>query len=251
MDNIVTTLHQYIEFVNEEKNREESIGNKSDFLFRGQNKDWKLIPKLVRLNLKGELKSIEKLMFDEFKRTSIPLSQIQPKDDWDVIALAQHHGLPTRLLDWTYSAIVALWFAVNETAPDKKDGMNSYGVVWLLKTKPEDFHIADESPFSNENTRIFRPNVISQRISAQSGVFTVHKFVSNQPTVKHDVVQFDTHKGFKKSLIKIQIPHEKFADLRDKLNLAGINASTVFPDVDGLCRHLEWRYSSYPDETKS
>jgi hypothetical protein len=250
MNNTITTLHQYIEFINEEKNKEENLGNNSDFLFRGQNKDWDLIPKLVRLKLKGELKTIEKLMFNEFKRTSIPLSQLQPKSDWDVIALAQHHGLPTRLLDWTYSAIVALWFAVNETAPNKEGGIENYGVVWLLKTKPKNFDIDEESPFSNKNTRIFRPNIISQRISAQSGVFTVHKFISNNPSLKHDVVQFNTHKGFKDRLIKIKIPHEKFPDLRVKLNLAGINASTVFPDIDGLCKHLEWRYSFYADETE-
>ncbi len=246
MTNTITTLHQYIEFISEEKDKEERTQNKSDFLFRGQNKDWDLIPKLVRLNLKGELKNIEKLILEEFERSSIPLAQLQPKNEWDLIALAQHHGLPTRLLDWTYSAIVALWFAVNETAPEEES--KSFGVVWLFKTKVEDFEINDESPLSNKNTRIFRPNTISQRISAQRGVFTVHKFMNNKPGLKHDVVQFNTHKAFKDRLIKLEIPHENFSDLRAKLNVAGINASTVFPDIDGLCRHLEWSHSFYPDE---
>ena len=247
----ITTLHQFIEFITDEKNKEEDLGNMSDFLFRGQNKDWDLIPKLVRLKLEGELKNIEALMIEEFKRTSVPLSSLEPKNDWDLIALAQHHGLPTRLLDWTYSAIVSLWFAVNETSPNPdKSSKENYGVVWLLKTQPDDFNIKvnDESPFSNENTKIFRPNIISQRISAQNGVFTVHKFIENTPIIKHDVVQFNTHRGFKDRLIKIKIPHDSFPDLRDKLNIAGINASTVFPDIDGLCKHLEWRYSFYADE---
>ena len=55
MSNEISTLHGYIEYINEEKDKEEKIGNGSDFIFRGQNQDWELIPKLVRLNLRGEL----------------------------------------------------------------------------------------------------------------------------------------------------------------------------------------------------
>jgi len=249
MDIEVSTLQKYIEFINEEKDKEENSGNSSDFLFRGQEKDWDLIPKIVRLNLKGELKKIESLILEEFERTSMPLSEYQPKDKWELLALAQHHGLPTRLLDWTYSAFVALWFAVNKTAPDSEEGKD-YGVVWLLKTQPSDFKSTNDLPFSNKDTKIFRPNVISRRISAQSGVFTVHKFIDNNPSLKHDVVRFDTHRGFKNRLLKIKIPHKYFPDLRSKLNIAGINSSTIFPDIDGLCRHLEWRYSYYEDEKK-
>lgn len=249
MDVEISTLHSYLEFITKEKDKEESLVNHSDFLFRGQEQDWDLVPKIVRLNLKGELKSIESLILDEFERTSMPLSEYPPKGEWDLLALAQHHGLPTRLLDWTYSAFVALWFAVNKPAPAKEvDGEEDYGVVWLLKTKPSDFKSKNDLPFSNKDTKIFRPNIISRRISAQSGVFTVHKFVQDKPNLKHDVVRFDTHKGFKDRLIKIKIPHNCFPDLRSKLNIVGINSATVFPDIDGLCSHLEWRYSHYSDE---
>jgi len=247
MEKVVSTLHKYIEFINKEKDKEEKSGNSSDFLFRGQEQDWDLIPKIIRLKLKGKLKDIESQIHEEFKRTSMPLSEFPPKDDWEVLALAQHHGLPTRLLDWTYSAFIALWFVVNKTTPEVKDE-RKYGVVWLLKTKPSDFKISTDLPFANKDTKIFRPNIISRRISAQSGVFTVHKFIENNPSLKHDVVRFDAHSGFKGRLIKIKIPHKCFPDLRSKLNIAGINSSTVFPDIDGLCKHLEWRYSHYQDE---
>ena len=250
MDTEIATLHKYMEFINDEKDKEVSAGNSSDFILRGQEQDWDLIPKIVRLNLKGELKNIENLILEEFERPSMPLSEYPPKDKWELLALAQHHGLPTRLLDWTYSAFVALWFAVNKTAPTVEKGKD-YGVVWLLKTQPKDFKSKNDSPFSNNDTKIFRPNVISRRISAQSGVFTVHKYIDNNPTLEHDVVRFDAHRGFKDRLIKIKIPHAYFPDLRNKLNIAGINASTVFPDIDGLCKHLEWRYSHYEDETNA
>jgi hypothetical protein len=246
----ISTLHGYIEYINEEKDKEEKIGNGSDFIFRGQKQNWDLKPKLVRLNLRGELKKIEDLILAEFERTSMPLSEFQPKDKWELIALAQHHGLPTRLLDWTYSAFVALWFAVKDTAP-KVEKDQEYGVVWILKTKPSDFKNKNDLPFTNNDTKIFRPNVISRRISAQSGAFTVHEFIKNNPTPEDAVVMLDTHSDFKDRLIKIKIPHKNFPDLRNKLNIAGINSSTVFPDIDGLCKHLEWCFTHDSDENNA
>jgi len=242
----ISTLHDYIEFINNLKDEEEKLGNSSDFLFRGQEQDWELVPKIARLKLRGEAQNIETLILDEFERTSMPLSEFPTKNKWDVIALAQHHGLPTRLLDWTFSSFIALWFAVNKAVTDDKE--NGYGVVWLLKSHKDDFKISDDLPTSNNDTKIFRPNVIARRISAQSGIFTVHKFIENNPSIKHGVVQFNTHRGFRDRMVKIKIPHSCFPDIRSKLNIAGVNASTVFPDIDGLCKHLEWRYSFYSDE---
>ena len=99
----ISSLHHLIQEIDEIKRKEEEKGNSADFLFRGQQQDWDLLPKLSRLRLKGQIIKIEKIILEEFRRTSLPLSDITPKDDWDLVALAQHHGLPTRLLDWSYS----------------------------------------------------------------------------------------------------------------------------------------------------
>jgi type I restriction enzyme M protein len=50
-------------------------------------------------------------MLEKFKREAIPYLTIKPNDDWDWLALAQHHGLPTRLLDWTQNPLVAVGIA--------------------------------------------------------------------------------------------------------------------------------------------
>ncbi len=118
-----------------------------------------------------------------------------------------------------------------------------------MKTKPSYFRTSEDSLFENSNTKIFRPNVISRRISAQSGVFTAHKIIID----KHDennnkFVKFDTHREFKNNLIKILIPFNLFSTLRCRLNLVGINSATIYPDIDGLCSHLQWRFSYYDDE---
>lgn len=246
-EHTVNSIQEFVDFVDQAKEQSESKLRHEDFIFRGQRRDLELRPKLARLNLNGEIRNIEKLIFDEFKRTCLPLSEYEAKNDWDFLALAQHHGLPTRLLDWTYSALVALWFAVKDPPHTENDTIED-GVVWIFKTTTEDFHNDTDhtSPLENGPTKIFRSKIVSKRISAQSGLFTVHKI--NARTRHGRIVNFERHAQFSEKLIKILIPHSSFVKIRKRLNILGINSSTVFPDLDGLCSHLTWRYSKLEDE---
>jgi len=240
----IDSVQQYVDLIDKEKESAENAGNDADFIFRGQRRDLPLLPKLARLDLRGEIKNIENLIIDEFRRASMPLSEFQPKDDWDILSLAQHHGLPTRLLDWTYSALAALWFTVKDP-PYKNGKISENGVVWVLISDVEDFRtdIEQYGPLSNKITKIFRPKVISRRISAQAAAFTVHKINDGGRVVK-----FERHAKFKKKLLKIIVPPEHFPRIRHRLNMLGVNSATMFPDIDGLCNHLKWRYSYLDDE---
>ena len=240
----ITSIQNFVALIDDEKNKAEKSGNDADLLFRGQPEDWPLLPKLARLKLRGELDNIEQLIIEEFERTSLPLSEFQPSDDWDLLALAQHHGLPTRLLDWTYSALVAVWFAVKDVPSDGND----YGIVWVLIPEVDDFRADTEryGPLSNKITKIFRPKIISRRISAQSGVFTVHKINDGGRVIK-----FETNRNFSKKLLKVKIPVKHHPSIRQRLNMLGVNSASVFPDIDGLCAHLQWRYTYLKDETRS
>ncbi|MBL0559469.1 FRG domain-containing protein [Aeromonas hydrophila] len=240
----IATLSQYIEKVEAIKAESEKNKNKAELLFRGQRQDHTLLPKLARLNLNGDIENVEKLMLDEFRRACLPLVEYHPENNWDLLALAQHHGLPTRLLDWTYSALVALWFAVQ-----KEPNNEEHGVVWVLNADHSDFRDTEEfdDPPSNEITKIFRSRVISRRISAQAGAFTVHR-INKGGNRRNKIVKFETHIQFKKKLTKLVIPAEYFAPIRKSLMMMGVNHSTVFPDIDGLCQHLERRFSKLNDE---
>ena len=229
--------------------------DRSDLLFRGQSADWPLLPKLARLKTNEDMLDVERAMLNEFARRSRPFTKSGLYDRWDRLALAQHHGLPTRLLDWTYSATAALWFAVSGKREKDKDGQWRDGVVWILrpavadflkfrtkksKLKPakSPFEVADR-PSKVVRTRIFLPKVVSERISAQSGVFTVH--ANLQDIAPPYFVPLEEHKCFAKRLVKIPIRVEDFGRLRKQLHACGINASTMYPDLAGLCQHLEWR----------
>jgi len=238
--NEVKTLSGFITRIETLKYDSNLTGNNSELLFRGQSQDRELLPKLARLRLNGKIKKVEKLMLDEFKRASLPLAEFEPKDNWDWLALAQHHGLPTRLLDWTYSALIALWFAVQN--PPKN---NAYGVVWVLKPEVSDFRNTEkfDDPLQNKTTKIFRSRVVSKRISAQAGVFTAHRINSDG-----ELIQLENNAKFKNKLTKLTIPSECFVSIRESLKMMGVNHSTVFPDIDGLCQHLERRFSKLSDE---
>lgn len=125
--------------------------------------------------------------------------------------------------------------------PPKKDENKKEldGVVWVFKTSVKDFinFPTNETPFTKGITRIFRPRAVSQRILAQTGVFTCHK-----RTNEGHFVPFQRHPLYKDRLVKIEIPASSFSDIRDQLNACGVNNVSLFPDLDGLTNHLVYRY---------
>jgi hypothetical protein len=102
--------------------------NKPDtVLFRGQSEDWPLVPKIGRIVTSEPVLEAERAMLESFKLRSLPFLSRVPDSEWQWLAVAQHHGLPTRLLDWTEYPLVALWFAVAKPATGA-----GHGVVWTF-----------------------------------------------------------------------------------------------------------------------
>ena len=234
----IRNVEEYLQIIKKNKTRNTEAGNHEDFLFRGQKDDFPLIPKIARLKPKDDLFTTEQSLLQEFKRTNPLLLESQrPLDDWDYLTIGQHFGLPTRLLDWSNNALTALWFAIwgndqeNENAAD--------AVVWMLMADSEDFDIDIEKihPFDIGETKIFRPRIIKQRINNQSGVFCIQ----SSEEIKEKVALNEAD-SFTKKLLKIKIPADKFQDIRTDLNTLGVNAFTIFPELEGLCAHLQWRY---------
>lgn len=206
---------------------------KYDFiLYRWQDCDKPLLPRIAR---DAKLVKHEKRLFEEFQRKSHSFLNIKEKNEWEKLAIAQHHGIPTRLLDWTENPLIALWFACQNEEKNKEN----YGVVWIILAKEENtvYYTDWTSPFSLAwgEIKIYKPHQILSRITNQSGWFTVHTKSEGK-----DFVALENYPWYGASMNKIKIHKKLFKDFKIKLSKLGVNESTIFPDLDWMCRHITW-----------
>jgi len=196
-------------------------------VYRGiESVDYKLVPKIGRLkHFTGRPmnKNDEYVILSNFKQQSRPHLKNILDNDWDWLALGQHHGLPTRLLDWSKNPLIACWFAVEKET-------NKDSVIYSFKSNDWlDFEKV-KNPFEIDRVYRFMPNHIVSRITSQSGLFTVHP----DPTVSFD----------DKNIDRIIIKNNHCRKIKKELFKLGVNASTVFPDLDGLTKTISWIISN-------
>ncbi len=227
---------------------------RSSYVYRGlENKKYQLTTTLNRL---GE-SHLEKHLLRNFRK----YSQIEDEGKssvWNWLALAQHHGLPTRLLDWTYSPLVALHFATSNFLNFEKDGaIWAVNYVDSMKYLPDQLAVIIEaegshiftaemldravqslpglSELKQEDFPVFlEPPSIDQRIVNQYAVFSM---MSNP-----DLKLMDWLKNTDIRYFKIIIPADLKWEIRDKLDQANINERVLFPGLDGLATWLKRHY---------
>ncbi len=225
------------------------IGNLSEYLdwvrnacsgkgwvFRGQTDcDWQLIPAVARHDPKVNPKDAEEKLFAELKQRLPSVLHDNPKDDWELLALVQHHGASTRLLDWTKNPLAALWFSVS---PRLRENNLPDCAVWACKLDDVDYISSkqkkDNSPFNVDATKFFEPVYFDRRLAAQQGLFSVHRYWEEG----NRVVPLDGNKNFSTKLKKLVIPTHFRDALVMELNTIGVNSATLFPDLAGLSQHL-------------
>lgn len=213
-------------------------------IFRGQKEDWDLLPKIARISCRGtDRLDCEMKMFSTFSRECAAFIDHYPSNNWHLLAIAQHHGLPTRLLDWTKNPLAALWFATKEPAQQN----NRNAVVWAYVPHNDDIiknMNKANSPFSGQRTKVFEPPHISSRIRAQDGIFTVHKYIAKRKIF----LPFNKNRRQINKLKKFEIPANCFSTIRFQLDQCGINAAHLFPDLDGLASKIQWLNTILSDE---
>ena len=230
--------------------------------------EWPLFTSLDRLGGAEQphtKRELEPHVLRNFIRYSRPHVSSPPPSEWEMLVAAQHHGVPTRLLDWTYSPLVAAHFATARQSLTHGDR-----AVWRLDWKcvhrafglPELALLLEDvermlgerdapcTPWmlferaqgkDAEAQRAFacmiEPPSLDARIVAQSAVFTL----TSDTACPFDA--FLERHGLAGALTKYVIPEAEVARLRDQLDLVGMDERRLFPDLDGVAARIRRYYS--------
>jgi hypothetical protein len=192
------------------------------WIFRGQSDaDWNLLPRVGRPEFRTAyaFKHDEKKILGAWKRYAVHFMRKTPADQWDWLTLAQHHGLATRLLDWTKSPLNAAFFAIDRN----KDGD---AVVFALEILNEDV-IKDDDPFEVDDFGVFFPRGLSARVVNQRGLFTI----SGKPSIPLE-------EQIGERLHKITVTSSAIESISESLELFGVNKLSIYQDLDHLSEHL-------------
>lgn len=217
-------------------------GYKGQIWFRGHGvSDWKLLP--AHLRTKGEVS--EFTLFTRFKQNATLLIEKPPRNNFDWLFQMQHHGISTRLLDWTESPLAGLYFGIEDSQYKNKDG-----ALWILLPtelnkhaniiSSEEFYIPsfeDEDTVGNydplkvdqeQKTELLPVAAIASRnntrMQAQLGVFTI----SHRDKTPIEEI------GDKKHIWKYIIPNEKKSEIKKELAMLSITKFQLFPELSNI-----------------
>lgn len=201
----------------------------SDFyIFRGQAKQGGLVPSIARKNPATDTTATEKQVLEQLALLGASLLGQPNIAQLDLLVMAQHHGLRTRLLDWSTNPLAALWFACADSAK----GDTFVYALDATKLLRRDIHAVD--PFALRKTAVFQPRFNNPRIVAQDGWFTLHMYAPKP----RKFVALEKNPTVKPHLTEVRIPEARRPEIIDSLRRHGVSSKTLFPDLVGLCQHL-------------
>ena len=198
--------------------------NSPSAYYRGvSDTEHRLLPTIGRHpHLDGSgLLNLEQQLLKEFKRCSPPYLPRLPSSEFEWLLIAQHYGIPTRLLDWTTNPLVALYFAVC-SSPDKPGCIYSIHNIEVIDRPTE------RDPFDIEGPSAVFPTLIDQRVSNQAGLFTIQR----------NPCQPLTHETIKTIVIDRALKE----DVKCWLRWVGITTSFLFPSLTSLASELKMEY---------
>lgn len=221
---------------------EMSNGGTEPLFFRGHSRaHYSLIPGLGRHEL-AEARILERRLYFNFVVKAGSLLS-QDNTGWSHLFSMQHHGMPTRLLDWTETFGIALYFAVARS--------NSDAAIWLLRPQElnqrtmncativdvrqlggayEEFYIQESISMAADVVALAPPRY-NPRVAQQRAAFTLHDDLRAPLEQLHpDLAR------------RVVIPINVHEEARRFLTMAGISEFTLFPDLDGLTRDLKQTY---------
>ncbi len=233
-DKKVTSLSDLLQFL-----KKDAFDYKGPIWFRGQSKaSYKLEPSFFRYKKAPS----EMTLIQKFKQNATVLLNEFKREDFEWLFIMQHHSVPTRLLDWTESPLVASFFACSTNS-------DSDGAIWSLLPvelnknagiRPEETYnipsindgaVENYSPFryhAEKTSEMLPVAVISSRntarMQAQLGTFTI--FHKNKTPIEEI--------GDKKHVWRYVVPKQSKTVMLKELRLFGINYFQLFPELQSI-----------------
>lgn len=257
----INTVEDLMPLFAEQEYKEEFDRHRSLYLYRGMsNADFSLATSLTR-NCKDKQKVLEPRMLRNFTKYAVIEDDELPNSIWRQLFRGQHHGLPTRLLDWSQSPLVSLHFAVSEA---NLDNMSDHDcVVWALDARELDSLLPEryQNCLKKHQTSIFslemltditnsleeydremgdKAMVIIEPPSLDYRIINQFSFFLVVPNDVTDVEKFlDENTS---NTIKYVINKDLRWRIRDMLDQLNVSERTMFPGLDGLSKWLGRHY---------
>ena len=257
----ISTLEDLMPLLSEQEYRPELGRNRSGYLYRGMpDSSYRMVTSLSRC-CKGLQKTLEPAILNNFAKYAVREDQTLMQSIWLQMITGQHNGLPTRLLDWSHSALVALHFAMTEENLAEMDAHDC--IVWRIDMNEQIKHLPEKYRLAvgREQTTMFsvqmmtklaptldqydedmgdRSMVIIEPPSTNNRIIMQYSFFSAIPTDMTDIEKFlNDHTG---NTVKYIIDRNLRWRVRDMLDSLNISERMLFPGLDGLSKWIARHY---------
>ena len=257
----ISTTEELMPLLNEQEYRPELKRNRSSYLYRGMpNTSYKRVTSLSRC-CKELQKRLEPAILNNFVKYAVREDPTVTQSVWLQMITGQHNGLPTRLLDWTHSALVALHFAMTEDNLEEMDGHDC--MVWRIDMNEQIAHLPEKYRLAvgREQTTLFSVQmlnklaptleqydedmgdhsmVIVEPPSTNDRIIMQYSFFSAIPTDMQDIEKFLD--DYTQNTVKYIIDKRLRWRVRDMLDSLNISERLLYPGLEGLSKWIARHY---------
>ena len=257
----ITTTDGLMPLLSEQEYRPELGRNRSSFLYRGMpDSSYRMVTSLSRC-CKEKQKTLEPAILNNFAKYAVREDPTILQSVWHQMITGQHNGLPTRLLDWTHSSLVALHYAMTEENLEEMEAHDC--IVWRIDMNEQINHLPEKYRLAigREQTTLFSVEmlnrlaasldqydedmgdhsmVIIEPPSTNNRIIMQYSFFSVIPTGMADIETFLDHHT--KNTVKYVIDKGLRWRLRDMLDSLNISERLLYPGLEGLSKWIARHY---------